>query len=922
MPLEDFGLIAIPEEQVFYGEFVRKCALGGLLPYQLIYQTGERAGTTLYDHVVHGCELLENLAGLADLSPVERQVAISAFSVHDLNKLPRYQGLSFSQIATTENIKAELERVRIPEAFPEYADYLADIAYLIHGHSGHHHIAGGAVIARAAGRYRLSPDRRDHMLNLIRATDVADLSRSFAEENHKQAFLRHLNKSLSRPARLTYHRLTEQRGILSNIIHNEVTDYMRDNFGWVPVFFYPEGTYYLAGRAEVSPGTDVYFRVAGAVARRIGGMVNVNFADFIQSRGDGIKINAKCLEQGVPFASLLVEVEKRIKAKKPRPDDHLEVLAKVRKKNQRLTPGAEELLARVGASSFTAEELHVGELLRTYYKFLREHGNYSAGAAWQEVYDMLGVEEGVRGDLEAFDALYNRHLALGRYLVAKGIRYDDLRPLVEQAGERFMNSLGVTPGSDELVETYVQRVLQIEGGSAVSLEGYRAEFSYYAARPHVQCSTCGSEQGVSPWMAGEVPSNLKVQFFSNRLAGGAREPKRNICHVCNTQFILQKINFVARPDDETVYLHFYPLPFYTALFLDSFKKGLERLRGEDVTAVLLKTDRAILAEVRGEARALPFSGTRGNGIPVARYSEVVGNVITLPLNCVGDNDTEKYAFALQNLLLFERSFGLRGIISRSPVPPLGGEEFTHTYLDYLPENLAGLVHRTDLPREDSDALWAMVRALYAVAAEVAAPKERQGVNAALLRQAGRDPLGLFVVCDRELERNRGQEREGAVIRKSQVALGYVEPLITDGREKKIVEAIAKLGELAWKAHIRGGSLERNSLLKPWNMLLGMLEKKSRYLNLDTLFAAAVEEIYAHLERIAEEQYRPGMRKREQVKEYVEIFRRELLDGCYDGKVTNLLADQKTLTAAYLFYVREAMAGGRAGKNQVNLEEDD
>ncbi|MCD6302942.1 MAG: hypothetical protein J7M15_05390, partial [Anaerolineae bacterium] len=66
--------------------------------------------------------------------------------------------------------------------------------------------------------------------------------------------------------------------------------------------------------------------------------------------------------------------------------------------------------------------------------------------------------------------------------------------------------------------------------------------------------------------------------------------------------------------------------------------------------------------------------------------------------------------------------------------------------------------------------------------------------------------------------------------------------------------------------------------------------------------------------IAEEQYKPGRRKWEATKAFVGAFFADLLDGVYHGNVRRLLADEKLLRSAFLFYVREQIPHKREGES--------
>jgi CRISPR-associated protein Csc3 len=119
-----------------------------------------------------------------------------------------------------------------------------------------------------------------------------------------------------------------------------------------------------------------------------------------------------------------------------------------------------------------------------------------------------------------------------------------------------------------------------------------------------------------------------------------------------------------------------------------------------------------------------------------------------------------------------------------------------------------------------------------------------------------------------------------------------------------MQALIELAKIAWRDRIIGRSWERNSLLKPFDMILDALKGKSDAFTVETLRAALVEDIFRHLEVITPQEYKPGRTKREKVKDYVDLFCTGLLEGVYRGNINRLLNDEKGLRSAYLFYLRE------------------
>lgn len=125
-----------------------------------------------------------------------------------------------------------------------------------------------------------------------------------------------------------------------------------------------------------------------------------------------------------------------------------------------------------------------------------------------------------------------------------------------------------------------------------------------------------------------------------------------------------------------------------------------------------------------------------------------------------------------------------------------------------------------------------------------------------------------------------------------------------------MDQLRLLAEQAWGQHIRGASLKRNALMKPFDMILDHLEATPKPEDRDLVRAALVEEIFGHLERIAPAGRKPGRRRHDAVVAYVAIFFDGVLGEGHHGDVNRLLARAKLLRAAYLFYLRACIPAPR------------
>lgn len=925
------------------GGYIRHVANGGLTAYKTILQTGAKAGEPVYVHFLNGVFTAERLRPLLDLSDVECRVLYSAYSVHDLNKVVDTGGRSFNAVATKESVRGELEKVGVPAFFPAYLEYLEDITFLVRYHSGHYHTAGEFLI-RAVDPYRLDRDRLQRVLGpLMRALDGLELSTTLAERANKHDFLAFLNSVTDRQYVFVTHRVAEQRGLLTNMVHNRVTTYLEDRYGLVPLLFYPEGVAYLAERDRVPDLTDEDVSAVGqAVARAAAGLSRGSFAKFIRSGNQGIVVNEQCLELGVPFGEIFNIVYNHVAAKvtgkrfdvQTNEGKARAALAKAagEAKHAGLAPDIISRLARPHFYPPSQEGMGAGELLRAYYIFLSDHLQPQVGDPWSYLYAWLRVSDEAVVFYNLLDPRYQRAYVVAHDL---GLRIDPLYERILADGARLM------PGGAEddgqlgdyaVLADYVAQTVRFDFGGQPDVD-FRAALRAYVENNHHQCCYCGSEFPTEKWMAVQVPANVTVQSFSNRLPGGSSaEPKRHACDVCRVQFTLEKLTHPAGKGMKTVYVHLYPYSFYTDVFLKALRAEVREVLAQDTTVLFPRTDEAFhtfLAENRIELVLLtrnrqgkPYQ----NGVVLPQYAEAIGNVLIFPLNCPGDSEAEQFLFALQNALLVQRFFGCKAVLTESAVPVLDKGDFADLFVDHVRLGFEGLVSRTDLDTDALRGLWRDVLALHHLREELYNPEREENPMLSLARSlAGDSRLAVLYVADRLVEHKAAQGRPDKTMRTWR-SIAISQRILPDLRELTKggvwVNQLQQLAHVAREGWIIGRSRERNSLLKPFDMMLEGLEAQSEAFGPDTLRAQLVEDIFRHLEVIAPEGYKPGHTKREKVKAYVAQFFDGVLDEVYRNNRARLLADAKGLRSAYLFYLRERINLKSASEDDSdNMKED-
>lgn len=926
-------------------DYISIVANKGLTSYKRIIQTGKKEGESLYTHVLNGIFVFERLRPLLNLSEMETKVIMTVYSVHDLNKLEQFAHYrSYNPIGVKENFAEELERIGLQAFFPEYQDYLEDITTLARSHSAHLHTVGELWV-KSHNPYQLGRERIEDLRHILRAMDVIDLSHTLEERPKKDAFLFELNTFLSKQTpvkqyEFQWHQISENRGILTNIIHNRIAEYLETHCACIPLLFYPDGVAYLVEKNREITFTDHELKaISQSVSASINKMTRSKFStDFINSTISGIKVDAKFREVGMSFEEIFTEIYNMIvnRSYQKRMDDMVSKarervlksaenkVGKLKEQNEQetLLQKYREIAQTPEIMSASDEGMRSGELLRSYYIFLNDHYKKQIPNAWEHLYTLLNIEASRKQFYEAFEARYDR-----AYVVAKDLNRspDEMLTWIIETGKMLdENSTAETQASlyDESspIEKYVRTHVNVS-----FLPPQKNQFidnlRQYTKKKYTQCCYCGSDFDTAKWMTADVPPDVKVQYFSNQLEGGQREPKRHICEICNIQFILHKLNYPGicpggvtsiRIQGEklgftTYYLHLFPYSFYSDLFLRAIKTEINRLQGMDIQILYPKTEAAIREFMKSQEVDLRFSSTKRNGFPLPKFAEVQGNMLLFPINCVGKDETERFLFAVESALLIQKYMGCKVVLTDSSVGLVEKTEFDDVYIDSIPVAFSGWLRTNNLSKEELAWVWKRLTSFYKIKGLVYSDGKEV---VELIRALTEDEFSLYYVCERLLLKKirntkEGTDKDWQEIHLSKLVSDEINAIIQRGEQ---MEQLKMLAKIAWEGKLKGESLKKNSLMMPFDMAFDKLKLKSEFTPLETVQAALTEDIFAFLERIASEDYKPGGAKREKVKAFTEAFFSGLLKGVYQDNLNKLLADEKILKSAFLFYVREQIPG--------------
>ena len=194
---------------------------------------------------------------------------------------------------------------------------MKDIEVLVRAHSRFHNTYG-ETLDQNYDPYSLDRDRLlNDLVPIIRAIDVIDLSKTLEERPKKRDFLLEINSVCDIQYKFVYHKVSEQRGILTSLIHNEIVRSLESEKDLLPLLYYPDGVAYLVDRdQDVHITTDEIVGIGNAVVRNIESKTRKEFIKFIQGSPAGIKVDEKCIALGVSFAKIWNEVRNIISERK------------------------------------------------------------------------------------------------------------------------------------------------------------------------------------------------------------------------------------------------------------------------------------------------------------------------------------------------------------------------------------------------------------------------------------------------------------------------------------------------------------------------------------------------------------------------------------------------------------------------------
>ena len=426
-------------------------------------------------------------------------------------------------------------------------------------------------------------------------------------------------------ARLVYHHIAENRGLLTNFIHNAAMAALTSP-ARVPLLFAPSGVVYLENSPVVKQSSGRVVS-AEAVAKTTVEEIKTACAQRLSREFTGVSRDGKGLKTA-PYYDMHFAPGERIRLM-ARAVFKMIPETKRASAGSRFTSMADKAMVPEGIDLNLPNDIRVDQLAEF----------CAIGTKIvEEVSPLVDATElvlrklGLTRERKTFDVIanakggggvaYQWYYVAGVYLErgkGKGATPDEWRTLIEEIAQLLAKAVEghqpETTATDEWsdLRTYVQQVLTFgpdaseDQGTALR-ETVALELARYSAAKTkgraatAVCSLCSSAFEINPQR--EAGLLFAPQVYTNKQPLHGSKAIRNICRICETEMMLRQIlmnhggALGSRFEGRRVrYLYFYPTYFFTPETLAQLQIMYRRLRRVSFTSVR----KALLTEENGRA---------------------------------------------------------------------------------------------------------------------------------------------------------------------------------------------------------------------------------------------------------------------------------------------------------------------------------
>ena len=535
-----------------------------------------RADQSLLVHVLNGLltawNLLPFLSATYQLSEDEKRLLCLGLTLHDYNKWC-YGEEEDPPLASEVSDIVELcqtlgERLNFEAFWIDWREYLSDISYLAQNTQG----KVGTHLPKANWpSFKIADSRRlDAPLRwLLMFGDVAVHLRDPADIVTKTGGdrLREHLKFLGIRQRLTYHRLRNCTGLLTNGIHNAVIHFAK-GLNWKPILFFAQGVIYLAPQDSGSPDClELQKFLWEQISNRLAFSMSRGEIGF-KREGKGVKVAPQTLELFSPgqlIRSLPVVIESYVKnAKDPATPKRLEKINLSLADREFLACGADLRADRIAEFIFLVQKNFFGKNPEFIDWILKSLNVQTAITREQTQIQSGGVNWGWY------------HTAA--YYIASNATLDleSVSNKLQEIAERLANwaeENNLIPRTSETTRdifyNYLTQYLEIQEWDNQE-QLFQNELAGY-----IKAKTKSAKQPICSLSSGEFESGdqldtvvlFKPQQYSNKNPLGGRQIKRGISKIWSLEMLLRQalwsVSAGKLEEQQPVFLYIFPAYVYS-----------------------------------------------------------------------------------------------------------------------------------------------------------------------------------------------------------------------------------------------------------------------------------------------------------------------------------------------------------------------
>ncbi|MEG3847492.1 CRISPR-associated protein Csc3 [Microcoleus sp. herbarium19] len=857
------------------------------------HQYGVRKGTTLAEHLDSACQFMLTVSRIGGVPEDKRPVLLAATAVHDLNKLDSQERNVKTLARNRTFLQEQLEKACVLSFVVTENDF--ELARkLIERHSGHNRTDPAIFLPEDPAI--------DRWAAMLTGADLFDLG--IPESERFRKVQKELTVAFNRPSKLFRVRVSEDRGYITALLLGACEEVLQ-KYGLTTLAIFPDGELF---EGETLPAVDLTMEIAACWQAKIDGVFGNNIERLVRATKDGIKIAQSAIQQNVEEVLLNVQalLEKKkagFKADKINKD--------IAKWGDTAGASAVEKAAAVSLLAVgSAEEFAIAEGLKAAYLSYREAG-INPKEVWDKIANHVGISEQQRAALEPFNGQY------GRPLFAAKAAQKGLEGILEALRESFQLRTESThkPETSEASEEIIAAVAKtLSLPIALQWNGVDELNAYIEANPRKRCSLGSTFSETDDLVSGNMPPGTKVQVFSNRLPGGSSaEPKRQADSMAALAYQLMAIgaNFPASNKKDPIYLHLALPKGSSPELLRIWREHLKQLAATNAEGGTVTVDEFKLYK----DNILEFKANKVVGIALPKRPEFIHATVTEALVWGDANASVALLKSLRLGLELSLSleFGFPFTLSGNLEVEISSDIYGR--VEGIPAALQTLLGSGQYSRQEAEEILKRLRCIGQLAIAVASIQKADDCLYDLARAAAQ-PFDLYYVLLRWTLREQDEPNLSVIWSRIREPLNSLLESLMPDENTLLTQYLKEAAKIAAESKIWGSSFKRTAQAEPFTAFTSAIRSQKAHLDLDVIFAALVQQYHTRLDRIRE--HGVGNTKYEQIKAYYGVLRK-LYKEVYNDRADKLLTDQKTLEAAYLFFLEDARRSLKSESENDSVE---